>query len=161
MQPEDLGTTQWPIAYQTSMASNQHHHPTTTNGPCAQQSNYKVLQKHHQCPTNANRHWGNQEPSNSHVKPPAVGKKQATPSTSQQGAPRPSPKGRRILRHTAWRRQAQISTGTLPGQAIRASRSRDRLQGQTRAQAVAWGTWKELGGTRVIERSLWQGGKTR
>ena len=143
------------------MASNQHHHPTTTNSPRAQRSNYKVPQRRHQCPTSANRHQGNQELNNSHVKPPAVGKKQATPSTSQQGAPRRSPKWRRILRYTAWTQQAQISTGALLGRAIRANRSRDGLQGQTRAQAVAWGIWEELEGTKVIEKSLWQGGKAR
>ena len=166
------------------MASNQHYHLTTTNGPRAQRSNYKVLQRRHQYPTNANRHWGNQGLSNSHMKPPAVGRKQATPSMSQQGAPRPSTKGRRILRYTAWTWQAQISTGallswairvsklrdSLQGQistgallswAIRVSKLRDSLQGQIRAQAIAWGTWEELEGTRVIEKSLWQGGKAR
>ena len=143
------------------MASNQHHHLTNTNSPCAHQNNYKVLQKRHQYLINANRHWGNQEPSNSHGKPPAVDRKQATPSTSQQGASRHSPKGRRILKHTAWTQQAQISTGALLGWAIRASRSRDGLQRQIRAQAVAQGIREELGRTRVIEKSLWQGKKTR
>ena len=143
------------------MASNQHHHPTTTNSPHAQWSNYKVLQRRHQCLTNANRHWSNQELSISHVKPPAVGRKQVMPSMSQQGAPRPSPKGKKILRYTAWMWQAQISTKALLDQALRANRLQDGLQGQTGAQAIAWGTGKELGGTRVIERSLWQGGKAR
>ena len=143
------------------MASNQHHHFTTTNGPCAQQNNYKVLPRRHQCPINAKRHWGNQELSNSHVKPLAVSRKQAMPSMSQQGTPRPSPKRRRILRDTTWMQQAQISTGALLGQAIRASKLRDGSQGQTKAQVIAWGTWEKLEGTRVIERSFWQGGKTR
>ena len=143
------------------MASNQHHHPTTTNGPRAQRSNYKVLQRRHQCPTNANRHWCNQELNNSHVKPLAVGRRQATPSMSQQGAPRPSPKGKKILRYTAWTWQAQISTGALLGCAIRASRSWDGSQEQTRAQAIAQGTWEKLGGARVIKKSLWQGRKAR
>ena len=143
------------------MASNQHYHLTTTNGPRAQRSNYKVLQRRHKYPTSANRHWGNQGLSNSHVKPPAVGRKQATPSMSQQGAPRPSTKGRRILRYTAWTWQAQISTGALLSWAIRVSKLRDSLQGQIRAQTIARGTWEVLGGTRVIEKSLWQGGKAR
>ena len=121
------------------------------------QSVAKASPMFYQC----NRHQGNQGLSNSHVKPPAVGRKQATPSTSQQGAPRPSPKGRRIRRYTTWTWQAQISTGTLLGQAIKASKSQDNLQGQIRAQAIARGTWKELEETRVIEKSLWQGGKTR
>ena len=126
------------------MASNQHHYPTTTNGPRAQRSDYKVSQRRHQCPTNANRHWGNQGLSNSHVKPSAVGRKQATPSMSQRGAPRPSPKGKRILRYTAWTWQAQISTRALLSRAIRASKSRDGSQRQIRAQAIARGTWEEL-----------------
>ena len=143
------------------MASNQHHHPTTTNSPRAQQSNYKVLQRRHQCPTNANRHWDNQGLSGNHVKPPAVGRKQVKPSMSQQGTPRPSPKGKRILRYITWTWQAQTSTRALLGQAIKASKLQDSLQRQIRAQAIAWGTWEELGGTRVIKRSLWQDGKTR
>ena len=55
--------------------------------------------------------------------------------------------------------QAQISIGTPPGQAIRASELQDGLQGQIRAQVMALGTWEELGETEDIERSLWQGRK--
>ena len=133
------------------MASNQHYHPTTTNSLHAQRSNYKVLQRHHQCPTNMNRHWGNQGLSGSHVKLLAVGRKWAMPNTSQWGAPRPSPKRKRMLGHIAWTKQAQISIGALLGWAIIASKSWDGLQGQTQAQGMVLGTWK----TRK-DREYWE-----
>ena len=57
--------------------------------------------------------------------------------------------------------QVQISIGALPGRAIRAGKSRDGLQQQTRAQAIALGTRKELEETKDIERGFPQGGKAR
>ena len=64
-------------------------------------------------------------------------------------------------RHTALTLRAQISIKALPGRAIKAGESRDSLQEQIRAQAIALGTRKELGKTEDIERSLQQGGKAR
>ena len=143
------------------MASNQHHHPTATISSCAQWSDYKVLQRRHQYLTNTKKYWGNQGPSGSHVKPPAVDKKWATPSTSQQGTPRPSPKEKSTLKYTTWIYQAQISTGALLGQAIKECKPRNALQKQIRAQVIVLGTWEKLGGTGVIEKSFWRGGKAR
>ena len=57
--------------------------------------------------------------------------------------------------------QAQISIGMPLGRAIKAGKSRDRLQEQTRAQAITLGTREELGETGNIERGLRQGGKAR